>query len=906
MHPDVTIYILMNDFCNRLKNLRKSAGITQQSMADGLNVHLQTVSKWERGISEPDISQLGDLARILGVTLEELLGESEGEETFSGAFDAVKLGSAISSARSAAGESQEQLSALLCVSADSVSRWERGVTCPDITCLCRLAEHFDVPVSKLYFGVQNQARPAAITVKRDSKYRRLVIVLSIALFMAVVAIILQSVLLPGYLSPVPDTPPGIIDTPDDNTPDDNTPDDNMPDGNTPDDNTPDDNTPDDNMPGEETPDDNTPDDNMPDDNTPDDNTPGEETPDDDTPDDNTPDDDTPGEELPGEETPDDNFVEIYVDGEIVTVDKTVPYTPETPVREGWDLLYWEDNDGNKINFPTLVEGGEEYWSTFIIHEYYIDYWVNGGEFETEPQYYITIFDDAVELATPYKSGDTFEGWYLTPDYSGEPVEYVECQLEDINVYAKWSDTVYEIRYERNGGKLSGEHPYTATGDSAVTLGEAVREGYIFLGWYDSPEGGTKYETVGGEDGKNLTLYARWESYEESDRYYNGFIFESDGSSVVITEYVGESGEDIDLVIPATIGGLPVVKVGPLAPEEPLTYFNSVTIPEGIKILGANAFSSLKVTEPIVIPSSVEEIEPGCFTVAFLDGIEFAAGSRLKTIGDSAFAGVRIDGVLQLPEGIEVIGRNAFYDAVIVDIRLPSTLRRIEAGGLHINTPTLFIGGNVEYIGTDAVTADYVYLEAEESAAAGFARNWAGESSAIIYGVQPTSVRLHVGDKVEELHGNYFILEDPVVAGYTFLGWQDASGRFVRRAFASAEDGDYYAVLEEQSPTDGRTFDTMAVLEPEVTNTFIIHGNENYDSILYFRPNVAAGTEIVIWQTGKVYGGGNMHYVGADGTVTQVRPGNNVVIEEGGYFYIDFIELWTSMSMDVWYSVIGVY
>lgn len=839
MHPDVTIYILMNDFCNRLKNLRKSAGITQQSMADGLNVHLQTVSKWERGISEPDISQLGDLARILGVTLEELLGESEGEETFSGAFDAVKLGSAISSARSAAGESQEQLSALLCVSADSVSRWERGVTCPDITCLCRLAEHFDVPVSKLYFGVQNQARPAAITVKRDSKYRRLVIVLSIALFMAVVAIILQSVLLPGYLSPVPDTPPGIIDTPDDDTPDD----------------------------------------------------------------------DTPGEELPGEETPDDNFVEIYVDGEIVTVDKTVPYTPETPVREGWDLLYWEDNDGNKINFPTLVEGGEEYWSTFIIHEYYIDYWVNGGEFETEPQYYITIFDDAVELATPYKSGDTFEGWYLTPDYSGEPVEYVECQLEDINVYAKWSDTVYEIRYERNGGKLSGEHPYTATGDSAVTLGEAVRDGYIFLGWYDSPEGGTRYETVGGEDAKNLTLYARWESYEESDRYYNGFIFESDGSSVVITEYVGESGEDIDLVIPATIGGLPVVKVGPLAPEEPLTYFNSVTIPEGIKILGVNAFSSLKVTEPIVIPSSVEVIESDCFNIAFLNGIEFAAGSRLKTIGDSAFAYVRIDGVLQLPEGIEVIGRNAFYDAFIVDIRLPSTLRRIEAGGLHIYydyTPTLFIGGNVEYIGTDAVTADYVYLEAEESAAAGFARNWAGESSAIIYGVQPTSVRLHVGDKVEELHGNYFILEDPVVAGYTFLGWQDASGRFVRRAFASAEGGDYYAVLEEQSPTDGRTFDTMAVLEPEVTNTFIIHGNENYDSILYFRPNVAAGTEIVIWQTGKVYGGDNMHYVGADGTVTQVMPGNNVVIEEGGYFYIDFNELWTSMSMDVWYSVIGVY
>ena len=593
--------------------------------------------------------------------------------------------------------------------------------------------------------------------------------------------------------------------------------------------------------------------------------------------------DTPGEETPDDNTPDDNFVEIYVDGEIVTVDKTVPYTPETPVREGWDFLYWEDNDRNIINFPTLVEEGDGFSSSFMLHLYEIDYWINGGYFVSDAKHEISVLDSAVEFVDLTRPGDTFEGWYLTPDYSGEPVEYVECTLSDINLYAKWSDTKFGIRYELNGGIQNSLNRSTVKADSPVTLYAPEREGC------------TKYETVGGEDGKNLTLYARWESYEESDRYYNGFIFESDGSSVVITEYVGESGEDIDLVIPATIGGLPVVKVGPLAPEEPLTYFNSVTIPEGIKILGANAFSSLKVTEPIVIPSSVEEIEPGCFTVAFLDGIEFAAGSRLKTIGDSAFAGVRIDGVLQLAEGIEVIGRNAFYDAVIVDIRLPSTLRRIEAGGLHINTPTLFIGGNVEYIGTDAVTADYVYLEAEESAAAGFARNWAGESSAIIYGVQPTSVRLHVGDKVEELHGNYFILEDPVVAGYTFLGWQDASGRFVRRAFASAEDGDYYAVLEEQSPTDGRTFDTMAVLEPEVTNTFIIHGNENYDSILYFRPNVAAGTEIVIWQTGKVYGGDNMHYVGAYGTVTQVMPGNNVVIEEGGYFYIDFIELWTSIK-----------
>ena len=53
----------------RLKELRKAKGLTQTRLAELLGVHLQTVSKWERGVNEPDISLLGEIASVLGASV---------------------------------------------------------------------------------------------------------------------------------------------------------------------------------------------------------------------------------------------------------------------------------------------------------------------------------------------------------------------------------------------------------------------------------------------------------------------------------------------------------------------------------------------------------------------------------------------------------------------------------------------------------------------------------------------------------------------------------------------------------------------------------------------------------------------------------------------------------------------
>lgn len=52
---------------------RKAKGMTQEELAAKLGVSSQAVSKWENDASCPDISLLPELARILGVTTDELL-----------------------------------------------------------------------------------------------------------------------------------------------------------------------------------------------------------------------------------------------------------------------------------------------------------------------------------------------------------------------------------------------------------------------------------------------------------------------------------------------------------------------------------------------------------------------------------------------------------------------------------------------------------------------------------------------------------------------------------------------------------------------------------------------------------------------------------------------------------------
>ena len=61
------------EIANRLVQLRKNHNLSQEELAARIGVSRQAVSKWERAEASPDTDNLILLARLYGISLDELL-----------------------------------------------------------------------------------------------------------------------------------------------------------------------------------------------------------------------------------------------------------------------------------------------------------------------------------------------------------------------------------------------------------------------------------------------------------------------------------------------------------------------------------------------------------------------------------------------------------------------------------------------------------------------------------------------------------------------------------------------------------------------------------------------------------------------------------------------------------------
>ena len=107
-----------------------------------------------------------------------------------------------------------------------------------------------------------------------------------------------------------------------------------------------------------------------------------------------------------------------------------------------------------------------------------------------------------------KTGYTFGGWNKA---DGTAWDYVNDTVTgDITLYAKWTPNTYKLIFNTNGG--SDATPKNVTyGELFGELPVPVREGYVFMGWFDAQES-TQYDaTTRLDKDEDITLYAKWTS-----------------------------------------------------------------------------------------------------------------------------------------------------------------------------------------------------------------------------------------------------------------------------------------------------------------------------------------------------------------------------------------------------------
>ena len=83
-------------FAQRLKSIRKRSGVTQEKLAEKIDVSVMKIRRWEWGQYSPRMEEIQKLCEVLHVSEAELLNEPQGEEirlTLSWHWEEMKEGS---------------------------------------------------------------------------------------------------------------------------------------------------------------------------------------------------------------------------------------------------------------------------------------------------------------------------------------------------------------------------------------------------------------------------------------------------------------------------------------------------------------------------------------------------------------------------------------------------------------------------------------------------------------------------------------------------------------------------------------------------------------------------------------------------------------------------------------------
>lgn len=225
------------------------------------------------------------------------------------------------------------------------------------------------------------------------------------------------------------------------------------------------------------------------------------------------------------------------------------YTLQVPTKDNYLFIGYYDSENNQVTnasgqslSPYKVLGNSTYYARYEGALVYVTYDANGGVVNGIQTFTVRYGNEYGTLSTATKNGYEFEGWYkdelLTQKITSNSV------VSDGNahfLYANYTPITYNIDYVLgSGGSMPSGNPYSYTIETPdVTLTDASRDGYKFIGWVGGDyETATKNAVITQGSTGDLTFTAVYEVIEYTISYtLNGGENHADNP----TTYTIESG-----------------------------------------------------------------------------------------------------------------------------------------------------------------------------------------------------------------------------------------------------------------------------------------------------------------------------------------------------------------------------
>lgn len=181
-------------------------------------------------------------------------------------------------------------------------------------------------------------------------------------------------------------------------------------------------------------------------------------------------------------------------------------TAPVPVKTGHSYTW------DKVPVTTMPAEELIYTANWIVNTYRVSFQSNGGtvtegSIDTRDVVYGNPYGELAELE---KAGYTFVGWF-TEEEGGTPVtaETVLSLDVDHTLYAQFSLNSYSIEYIDEIGGVHGNPAKYSVETGGLTLLDAQKDGYTFLGWY---ENGEKVTVIPAGSIGDRQLQAEWREH----------------------------------------------------------------------------------------------------------------------------------------------------------------------------------------------------------------------------------------------------------------------------------------------------------------------------------------------------------------------------------------------------------